>query len=54
MRRVAEESGLQGPFDAAFFNSVFGNILDQRQALLFTALQLKPGEDSWLLHTILV
>lgn len=34
---------LQGPFDAAFFNSVFGNILDQREALLCTALLLKPG-----------
>ena len=34
----------QGPFDAAFFNSVFGNVFDQREALLRTCLLLKPGD----------
>jgi hypothetical protein len=33
----------QGPFDAAFFNAVFGNVYDQREALLRACLLLKPG-----------
>ena len=34
---------LQGLFDAAYFNAVFGNVYDQRDELLRTALLLKPG-----------
>lgn len=34
----------QGPFDAALFNAVFGNIYDQREALLRTCLLLRPGK----------
>ncbi|CAL8467470.1 g7008 [Coccomyxa elongata] len=33
----------QGPFDAAFFNAVFGNVYDQRETLLRAALLLRPG-----------
>ena len=36
-------SAAQAPFDAAYFNSVFGNVYDQRDTLLRTALLLKPG-----------
>lgn len=35
---------VQGPFDAAFFNAVFGNVYDQREALLRACLLLKPGD----------
>lgn len=38
-------AGLQGPFDAAFFNAVFGNVFDQRDTLLRTALLIRPGTD---------
>ena len=38
---------MQAQFDAAFYNSVFGNVYDQRDDLLRTALLLKPGR-SWL------
>ncbi len=34
----------QGLFDAAYFNAVFGNVFDQRDELLRTALLLKPGK----------
>ena len=34
----------QGLFDAAYFNAVFGNVFDQRDELLRTALLLKPGQ----------
>ena len=33
---------MQGPFDAAFFNSVFGNVFEE--ALLRACLLLKPGD----------
>ena len=36
-------SDVQGPFDAAFFNAVFGNVFDQREALLRASLLLIPG-----------
>ena len=32
-----------GPFDAAFFNAVFGNFHDQRAALLHVAMMVRPG-----------
>jgi uncharacterized phage infection (PIP) family protein YhgE len=35
--------GLQGPFDVAVFNAVFGNLHDPRQALLRTSLLMRPG-----------
>lgn len=38
---------LQGLFDAAYFNAVFGNVYDQRDELLRTALLLKPGQRAW-------
>ena len=34
----------QGLFDAAYFDAVFGNVFDQRDELLRTALLLKPGQ----------
>ncbi len=34
---------LQGPFDVAVFNAVFGNLLDQHDALVRTCFLLKPG-----------
>lgn len=34
---------IQGPFDAVFFNAVFGNVYDQRDTLLRAALLLRPG-----------
>lgn len=33
----------QGPFDVAIFNAVFGNLLDQHDALVRTCFLLKPG-----------
>ena len=33
----------QAPFDACFFNAVFGNVHDQRSSLLSAALLLRPG-----------
>ena len=38
---------LQGLFDAAYFNAVFGNVYDQRDELLRTSLLLKPGQYAW-------
>ena len=37
-------SAVQSPFDAAFFNAVFGNVYDQREALLRASLLLRPGK----------
>lgn len=37
---------MQGLFDAAYFNAVFGNVYDQRDELLRTALLLKPGQSA--------
>ncbi len=37
---------VQGPFDAAFFNAVFENVFDQREALLRASLLLTPGGPS--------
>lgn len=34
---------MQGPFDAAYFNAVFGNVYDQRDTLLRASLLLRPG-----------
>ncbi|KAK9816431.1 hypothetical protein WJX72_000132 [[Myrmecia] bisecta] len=42
----------QGPFDAAFFNAVFGNVYDQRDTLLHAALLLKPGGHIVLSHPL--
>lgn len=33
----------QGPFDVAVFNAVFGNLVDQREALLRTCFLMRPG-----------
>ena len=40
---TSDHVALQGLFDAAYFNAVFGNVYDQRDELLRTALLLKPG-----------
>jgi hypothetical protein len=40
---VESVPAFQGPFDAAFFNAVFGNVYDQHEALLRTCLLLRPG-----------
>jgi hypothetical protein len=37
---------LQGPFDVAFFNSVFGNLYDGHGALMRACFLLKPGRCS--------
>lgn len=42
-RRLRPYAPPQGPFDAAFFNAVFGNLHDQHEALLRAALLLRPG-----------
>ena len=43
MGDVESVPAFQGPFDAAFFNAVFGNVFDQHEALLRTCLLLRPG-----------
>jgi SAM-dependent methyltransferase len=40
------------PFDAAFFNAVFGNLHDQREALLRVALLLRPGGHIVISHPL--
>ena len=40
---VADLPAYEGPFDAAFFNAVFANVHDQREALFRAALLLRPG-----------
>ena len=42
----------QGPFDAAFFNAVFGNVADQKAALTAAALLLKPGGNAVVSHPL--
>ncbi|KAK9909502.1 hypothetical protein WJX75_003231 [Coccomyxa subellipsoidea] len=42
----------QGPFDAAFLNAVFGNVFDQRETLLRTALLLRPGGHIVISHPL--
>ena len=37
---------VQAPFHAAYLNAVFGNVFDQRDTLLCTALLLNPGQFS--------
>ena len=40
---VADLPAYEGPFDAAVFNASFGNVYEQREALVRTALLLRPG-----------
>jgi riboflavin kinase len=40
---VLDVPAFQGPFDAAFFVAVYGNLADPRAALLHAALLLRPG-----------
>mmetsp|Transcript_7828 Transcript_7828/g.23532 ORF Transcript_7828/g.23532 Transcript_7828/m.23532 type:complete len:455 (-) Transcript_7828:3051-4415(-) len=42
----------QGPADAFFFNSVFGNLWSPRDALLKAALMLKPGGHIAICHPL--
>ena len=43
--KCCKETGLlQAPFHAAYLNAVFGNVYDQKDTLLSTALLLKPGQ----------
>jgi len=49
---VAEVPAYQGPFDAAFFNAVFGNLHDQREALLRTCFLLRPGSHVVISHPL--
>ena len=46
--RLEHLLAVQGPFDAAFFNAVFGNLFDQREALLRASLLLRPGSRSYM------
>ena len=47
---VESVPAFQGPLDAVFFNAAFGNVLDQREALLRSALLLRSGTrpSGWL------
>eukprot|EP00887_Chlorella_sp_A99_P003181 scaffold9.g3181.t1 len=49
---VLDLPAYQGPFDAAFFNSVFGNLHDPHEALLRTALLLLPGGRMVISHPL--
>ena len=49
---VCDLPAYQGPFHAAFFNAVFGNVADQRAALLAVALQLRPGGHLVISHPL--
>lgn len=40
---ILELPSYYGPFDAAFFNAVFGNFHDHREALLRVAMLIRPG-----------
>lgn len=42
----------QGPADAVFFNAVFGNMHDQRAALLAAAALLRPGGSLVISHPL--
>jgi riboflavin kinase len=42
----------QGPFDVAFFNAVFGNLLDPREALIRVCFLLKPGSYIVISHPL--
>ena len=52
MGDICELPTYQGPFHAAFFNAVFGNVADQRAALLAGALQLRPGGHLVISHPL--
>lgn len=49
---VCDLPAYQGPFNAAFFNSVFANVADQGAALLAAALQLRPGGHLVISHPL--
>ena len=49
---VCDLPAYQGPFDAAFFNAVFANLHDPRDALLRTALLLRPGSHVVISHPL--
>lgn len=49
------EAGLppyQGPFDAVFFNAVFGNLHDPHEALLRACFMLRPGSHIVVSHPL--
>lgn len=49
---VIDLPNYMGPADAFFFNSVFGNVHSQREALLRAALLLRPGGHIVLSHAM--
>ncbi|PRW60354.1 riboflavin kinase isoform B [Chlorella sorokiniana] len=49
---VTELPSYQGPFDVAVFNAVFGNLLDQHDALVRTCFLLKPGSYLVISHPL--
>ena len=49
---IADLPTFQGPFDAVFFNAVFGNVADQKAALTAAALRLKPGGHAVISHPL--
>lgn len=49
---VADLPSYMGPFTAAFFNAVFGNLWDQNEALLRTCFLLKPGSHIVISHPL--
>lgn len=42
----------QGPFDAVFFNSVFGNLYDPHEALLRACFLSRPGSYIVISHPL--
>ncbi len=49
---IADVPPAQGPADAVFLNAVFGNVFDQRAALLAAALLLRPGGSVVISHPL--
>lgn len=50
---VADLPAYQGPFDAVFFNAVFGNVYDQKETLIKTAVNLmRPGSYLVISHPL--
>ncbi len=49
---IVDLPAFQGPFDAVFFNAVFGNVADQKAALTAAALRLQPGGHIVISHPL--
>ncbi len=49
---VVDLPAFLGPFDAVFFNAVFGSVADQKAALTAAALRLKSGGHAVISHPL--